>query len=95
MRETPHTIAVVSDAKMTPAPTLAFFNSAIICMVTTDTLENYRAANRRVAATEACRESELAAGVETRRSKEATVVNTPGLPEVPPASGQEKPCLRG
>jgi hypothetical protein len=46
-----------------------------ISMVATDTLENFRQANRRVASVEACRESELAADAENRRSKAELCVN--------------------
>lgn len=52
-----------------------FFDSAAICMVATDTLENHRSANRRVANVVACKTSTESPDAEVKRSKAATVVN--------------------
>jgi hypothetical protein len=54
-------------------------------MISTDTLENFRQANRRVANVAACRESELAADAEIRRGNAATVVNSMVLLRLTPS----------
>jgi hypothetical protein len=51
------------------------FDSAAICMVATDALENFRAANRRVANVAACQASLESPDAETKRKQAATVVN--------------------
>jgi hypothetical protein len=52
-----------------------YFDSAAICMVATNTLEDFRQANRRLANVVACQTTAESPDAETKRSNAAMVVN--------------------
>jgi hypothetical protein len=80
-----NTSHVCGDACSLKNTSFLFFGLLPDDCVTDGNMEDFRQANRTVANVAACRESELAADAESKRSKAATVVNAMALLWMTPA----------